>query len=131
VLHHLDLPRAYAELARVLKPDGVVVATEALKHNLVIQAYRKFTPHLRTEWEVDHILGRQEIGMARKYFGDVRVRRFFHLTTLAAMPLTGTKFLEPMRRMLYACDSVLLRLPGLRWQAWMAVFTLSAPRDVP
>src|SRR5574341_1361724 len=51
VLHHLDLRRAYAELARVLKPDGAVICSEALGHNPVIQLYRRLTPGLRTAWE--------------------------------------------------------------------------------
>jgi hypothetical protein len=55
------------------------------------------------------------------------VRGFFHLCTLAAIPLVGTALFEPVRRGLYACDRLLLRVPGLRWQAWMAVFTLGAP----
>ncbi len=33
VLHHLDLQRAYSELARVLKPSGSVLCVEALRHN--------------------------------------------------------------------------------------------------
>jgi SAM-dependent methyltransferase len=128
VLHHLDLDRAYAELARVLKPGGHVICTEALRHNPIIQRYRRRTPHLRTAWEVDHILGKPEIERARRYFDDVRVARFFHLATIAAVPLRGTAVFPGVLRLLEAADAVLLRIPGLKWQAWMAVFVLSRPK---
>ena len=63
VLHHLDFPAAMAEISRVLKPDGQAICTEALGHNPLIHAYRKRTPHLRTSWEVDHIIRREDIQM--------------------------------------------------------------------
>jgi ubiquinone/menaquinone biosynthesis C-methylase UbiE len=127
VLHHLDLDKSYRELARILKMDGQVIATEALRHNMLFHLYRKMTPHLRSEWETEHILGKNEIHMARKYFRDVRVEKFFHLATLAAVPFRNLPIFEPMRRGLVAVDSVLLRLPLLKWQAWMGVFVLGHP----
>jgi len=41
VLHHLDLEKAYRELARILKPEGIVVATEALRHNVFFHCIEK------------------------------------------------------------------------------------------
>ena len=67
-LHHLDLPVAFRELSRILKPDGKLVCTEALRHNPLIHWYRKRTPHLRTQWEVEHILGIPEIESGKDYF---------------------------------------------------------------
>ena len=128
VLHHLDLGKAYAELARILKPTGEVICTEALRHNLAIHAYRKLTPHLRSEWEVDHILGKPEIERARESFDGVKVAKFFHLASIAAVPFRNVPGFDLLRRALDAVDTVLLRIPGLRWQAWMAVFVLSRPR---
>jgi ubiquinone/menaquinone biosynthesis C-methylase UbiE len=37
-LHHVDLHLAFAEMARVLKPDGKAICQEALAHNLLIHA---------------------------------------------------------------------------------------------
>ncbi len=48
VLHHLDLDRAYGEIARVLKPSGHAVFMEPLGHNPFINLYRWVTPKLRT-----------------------------------------------------------------------------------
>ena len=129
VLHHLDLDKAYAEMARILKPHGQVIATEALRHNPLFHLYRKLTPHLRSEWETEHILGKQEIERAKQYFNGVEVPKCFHLATLAAVPFRSLPFFEPLRHALEAFDSLLFKIPGVKWQAWMAVFVLSHPKN--
>lgn len=130
VLHHLNVEKAYRELARILKPQGEVICTEALRHNVFIHLYRKMTPHLRSSWEVNHILGKREIDRARQYFDGVKVVRFFHLTTIAAVPFRNMPIFEPIRRGLELIDSLLLKLPVLKWQAWMVVFILSHPKKI-
>lgn len=128
VLHHLDLDRAYAEIARVLRPDGVVISTEALRHNVMIRAYRRLTPHLRTAWEAEHILGRREIRKAFEHFEEVRVERFFYLFAIAAVPFRRWPLFKPLLKLLGSLDRMVLAIPLVGWQAWMAVFTLSRPR---
>ncbi len=128
VLHHLDLPRAYRELSRVLKPEGEIICTEALRHNLLIHTYRRLTPRLRSAWEIGHILGKPDIDQARRFFDRVEVARFFHLATIAAVVFRRTRVFPVIRATLEAVDRVLLRIPWLRWQAWMAVFVLARPR---
>jgi SAM-dependent methyltransferase len=128
VLHHLDLDKAYAELARILKPAGEIICTEALRHNVLFHTYRKLTPHLRSEWEVAHILGKAEIRRARHYFDGVKVVRFFHLLALLAVPFRRTPVFSLLRRTLDLVDRIVLAVPGIKWQAWMAVFVLSRPR---
>lgn len=128
VLHHLDLDRAYKELARVLRPTGQVIATEALRHNPLFHLYRKRTPDLRSAWETDHILGRVEIKAASEFFDEVGVLRFFHLSSLGAVPFRGTRLFDGVLRSLAAADVALFRIPGVGWQAWMAVFRLASPK---
>jgi ubiquinone/menaquinone biosynthesis C-methylase UbiE len=128
VLHHLDLERAYSELARILKPTGEIICIEALRHNVFIHLYRKMTPHLRTAWETDHILGRAEIEMAEQYFDKVEVAKFFHLATLGAVPFRNSPAFHPLLRTLERIDSALLKAPVIKWQAWMVVFILSQPK---
>jgi SAM-dependent methyltransferase len=126
-LHHLDLDAAFKELSRILKPGGKLVCTEALRHNPVIHWYRKRTPHLRTQWEAEHILGVPEIERGRRYFGSMQLR-FFHLAALAAVPFRKTSAFKPLLSVLEAVDSVLLRIPLVRRNAWIAVIEYSDPK---
>lgn len=125
-LHHLKLKDAYAELARVIKPDGMVICNEALGHNPLIQVYRKATPHLRTEWEVQHILRKEDLSLAKEYFRKVEMH-FFHLLTLAVVPFRKGRHLDVLLRWMERIDGFLLKLPILKWQAWQIVFILSEP----
>ena len=127
-LHHLNLGKAFGEIARVLRPGGKCICTEALGHNPAIHLYRKKTPHLRTGWEVEHILRKKDIMAAHEFFGRVDFLGFYHLATLAAVPLRGTALFKPLLGALEALDDLLLRLPVLKWQAWQVVFVLSEPR---
>lgn len=126
VLHHLDIQKAYPELARVLKPTGEIICDEPLAYNPVIQLYRKMTPHIRTPWEAEHILDKKSIDLARKCFNKVEVR-FFHLATLLAAPFRNLGCFSKILSICEAIDGVLLKLPGLKWLAWQVVFTLSRP----
>jgi ubiquinone/menaquinone biosynthesis C-methylase UbiE len=125
-LHHLDLPAAYAELSRILKPGGKLVCTEALRHNPLIHWYRKRTPHLRTQWEAEHILGIPEIESGRKYFASFEIRTF-HLAALLAVPFRKTFFFKPLLGVLNMIDRVLLNLPLFRRIAWVAVVEYRQP----
>jgi|SRR6185437_12188669 len=127
VLHHMDLSRAYPELARVLKPEGSIVCAEALAHNPVFHAYRKLTPNLRTEFEAEHILRRCDVLKAKDYFNHVEMR-FFHFFTLMAVPFRNTKLFNPLLSVLERVDAFLLNKTPLRWWAWQVLFVLSGPK---
>lgn len=129
VLHHLNIEKAYQELSRVLKPDGKIICDEPLAYNPIFQLYRKLTPRLRTKWEMEHILSRKEIKLAEKYFGKIRTR-FFHLATLFAVPFRNIPFIfKPFLALLGLIDSILLRIPFVRWLSWQIVFILSNPKE--
>jgi len=127
-LHHVNLNKAYSEMARVLKPDGKAICVEALGHNKIIHLYRKLTPHLRTEWEAEHILRKKDIELARKYFNKIEIVGFFHLFTLGAVPFRNLPGFNTILRILEILDTVLLRMPILKWQAWQVVYVLSKPK---
>lgn len=127
-LHHLHLEKAYAEMARVLRPAGAAICQEALVHNPIIHLYRKLTPHLRTAWEVKHILGKKQIELAKNYFHQVDILGFYHLATLLAVPFRTTKIFNPVLTFLEKIDNVLLNIPGIKWLSWCAVFILSKPK---
>ncbi len=126
-LHHLELNSAFRELARIVKPRGRVICTEALRHNPLIHRYRNRTPHLRTAWEVEHILGAPEIYSGRQWFGEIQVR-FFHLAALGAVPFRKTGLFGGLLWFLDGVDNLLLRIPGLGKYAWIAVILYSKPK---
>jgi SAM-dependent methyltransferase len=127
ILHHLDLARSYAEIARVLKPGGTAVFTEPLGHNPAINAYRNRTPELRTVDE--HPLLMPDLELARSSFEQVDAR-FFTLAPLAAIPLRNRRGFERLVARLEGVDRWLFRLvPPLRRHAWMVGMTLSRPRS--
>jgi ubiquinone/menaquinone biosynthesis C-methylase UbiE len=128
-LHHVDLNRAMPELARVLKPEAEMICVEALRHNPLIHWYRKRTPHLRTEWEVEHILGVEELAVLRKYFHEVEVK-FFHLAALASVPFRKTFLFKPLRSMLDLIDRVMLNNQIIGKYAWIMIVTIKKPRKL-
>ena len=130
VLHHLDIKRAYPELARVLKPEGEIICDEPLKYNPLIQLYRRKTPHLRTKWETEHILRKKDLDLSKHHFGKLEIR-FFHLATLVAVPFRKSACFNFILSTLEAVDSVLLKTPLLKWMAWQVVFVLSQPKKSP
>jgi ubiquinone/menaquinone biosynthesis C-methylase UbiE len=127
MLHHLDLAKAYRELFRILKPGGRILGVEALGHNPIIQLYRNRTPHLRTEWEKNHILRKQDILKAEEFSFELGRVRYWHLLALAAVPLHKSFFAKPCLGILNALDRILLRLPGVRLLAWQVTFELIKP----
>lgn len=130
VLHHLDLEAAYQELARVLKPAGVIVCMEALDHNPIIRLYRARTPHLRTEWEAKHILTVPQIRASSRYFKDCQVT-FYYLFAILAVPFRNLRIFPYLTRVLNAADRILLRWPLFSRLAWQAVFVLRDPQPPP
>ena len=125
ILHHLDLRRSFSTIARVLKPEGKAFFLEPLGHNPIVNLYRKRTPALRTVDE--HPLLKADYHLAQEYFKEVSITPAV-LLPLAAVPLLKFRGGENARRMLAACDEVLLKLPWFRWQAWTSIWTFSGPK---
>jgi SAM-dependent methyltransferase len=125
ILHHLDVEKAYREIARLLRPGGYAIFLEPLGYNPFINLYRRLTPALRTPDE--HPLTLQDLELAERYFAEVRVV-YYYLTTLLALPIARTRFGKTVIRGANAVDRALFRwIPALRPLAWYAVIELSAP----
>ena len=125
VIHHLELDRAYAELARVLRPGGSAIFVEPLGHNPLINLYRRRTPTLRTPDE--HPLMMRDLTAAERHFGVVRAR-FFHLASLLAVPLRGSAAFDNALELFENTDRALFRtLPFARRYAWQVAIEFSRP----
>jgi SAM-dependent methyltransferase len=127
ILHHLDLNKAYSEIARTLKPGGHAIFMEPLAYNPVINLYRRLTPDMRTPDE--HPLTMADLKLANTYFDYVDVR-YFSLATLAAIPFRNVRWLfGRLLNGLEAVDRGLFKLiPFTRRYAWQVVIVLGAPK---
>ena len=128
-LHHLDLDRAYSEIARVLRPGGLAVFMEPLGHNPLINLYRWLTPNLRQPGH--RPLTVADLAAAKRHFARVTPHHF-GLQSLAAVPFHGWKI---FRRLLGACEAadaaLFRRLPFMRRYAWQVVLVLQEPIKQP
>ena len=126
IIHHLDIQKAYSELARVLTPDGAAIFLEPLGHNPLINWYRKRTPHLRTPDE--HPLIISDLINARQFFQEVEFN-FFHLTSLVTVPFRDFYYFTKLLKMFDKIDSTMFKLfPFSRKYAWAVIITLQNPR---
>lgn len=126
IVHHLDVRKALAQVARVLRPDGEALFFEPMGHNPIINLYRRLTPRLRTADE--HPLLTTDLAAMHEYFASVEAR-FFHLSSLAAAPLAHSRLFTPVAGALERFDGWLFEhVPRARKHAWVAVVRLSSPR---
>jgi ubiquinone/menaquinone biosynthesis C-methylase UbiE len=126
-LHHVDLRATLKELARVLKPNAEMVCVEALRHNPLIHLYRKKTPHLRTEWEVEHILGVESLEIMKIFFNEVNVK-FFHLASLALVPIRKTRLFPVLLPVFNKIDEILLSNQIIGKYGWIMIVELKEPK---
>lgn len=123
ILHHLDLEKSYAAIARVLRPGGAAIFLEPLAHNPLINLYRRMTPHLRTEDE--HPLTMRDLRAARRHFDDVRLRYFTLLSMGALAAARAPRFFQPMLNGLDKADRALFRaIPAAGRWAWTAAMVM-------
>jgi SAM-dependent methyltransferase len=125
ILHHLDLDRSCAEIARVLRPEGSAIFSEPLGHNPLINLYRRFTPAQRTDDE--HPLRMSDLRLAKRHFAGVEAW-YFHLFAIAATPFQTTRFFATLLGTLDRLDQSLLhRFAPSRKYAWLVVLRFTGP----
>lgn len=126
ILHHLDLDRSFAEVARLLRPGGRAVFREPLGSNPAISLYRRLTPSMRTADE--HPLEWSDFDAARRWFNRVDTN-VFHCFSVAATPIRSLPGGRAVSDVLDRFDSWLFsRIPAARRLAWIVVIELSGPR---
>ncbi|MBE9046133.1 class I SAM-dependent methyltransferase [Pleurocapsales cyanobacterium LEGE 10410] len=124
ILHHLDLNLAIDSIVKVLKPNGKAIFLEPLGHNVVINLYRRLTPSIRSEDE--HPLLDRDLAFFGQHFRQINIK-YFYLTSLAASFIAGKPGFNTVLKSLELLDSVLLKLPIVKKQAWMVLIELSEP----
>ena len=124
ILHHLDLNLAMDSIVKVLQPNGKAIFVEPLGHNFLINLYRRLTPSIRSEDE--HPLLDKDLAFFKQHFHQVNIR-YFYLTSLGASFIAGKPGFNFALKSLELLDSALLKLPGIKKQAWMVLIELSQP----
>lgn len=105
LLHHLDLPRSFSEICRVLRPNGQLLFREPLGTNPLIQAYRAMTPQARTRDE--RPFTRADLALMKKHFTLTEVR-WYGMTALVAAWVQ----VPALRRALTRIDGALSKTPA-------------------
>lgn len=126
----LDLNSALPELARVLKPDGLLIGIETFGHNPFTNLKRKINKITgkRTGWAAEHIFRMQDLEKAKNYFKKTEVK-YFHLISWLVFPFLGLPGTAIILKMLEILDRILLTLPFLRKYAFKVVFVFSQPKN--
>ncbi len=101
ILHHLDLPLAYKEILRVLRPGGRAIFMEPLGDNPGAKLLRALTPTTRTADE--KALSRNNIVQADCLFAGSS-HLFFNLVSVPTALLTSLTPLGPDNFLLRAAD---------------------------
>lgn len=125
----LDLKQALPELARILKPGGILLGIETFGHNPFTNLKRRLNriTGKRTNWAVSHIFRVEDLEEAKKYFGKIETR-FFHLTSWLTFPFLGIPGMRYILNCMEAVDGVFLKIPFLRKYAFKIVFLFSEPK---
>lgn len=113
VLHHLELDRFGAALARKLRRGGVARFVEPAQGNVLLRAFRKLTPHLRTPDE--HPFDDDSIATLSRHV-EVHIRHHALLRPFLPMLFLNHRLATRFARW---ADDRLLRLKPLQGQAWL------------
>lgn len=127
-LSYLELDKAYAELQRVLKKDGLLIVVDTLGHNPLFNLNRKkyVKSGVRQKYHYDHIMTINRIYHAKNYFGKISVKYFDLFTSIAYLleKYHVSSILLPFLRFF---DVIILSLPSFNKLALKFVSVMSEP----
>lgn len=126
ILHHLEIPKAVAELHRVLKPRGEALFAEPLGTNPLINLYRRLTPQYRTPDEAPIDVGalRGQLAAFSRFEHHDQLLLATAALALAYVPgMSGAA--RAAQRWLMRVDDVVLRVaPWAGSWAWYSILCL-------
>lgn len=126
ILHHVILENAMPEIVRVLKKGGRAVFLEPLRHNPILEGYRRLTPHLRSPSE--KALSIRDLEKIGSYFQKWHHQEFIFLSalpTLIKAMLHKKNGLENISNRLQKMDRFLARkTPFISKYYWETVIIL-------
>jgi SAM-dependent methyltransferase len=110
-LHHLlfDLPMAVAEIATLLKPDGVGYFVEPMANSSVLQRIRRMVPVIAYKSDDERQLKYEDLDALRTHVPTLELYHAFLFERLHR--IIGNRFRRPLRRIDYY---VMRWLPFLR-----------------
>jgi ubiquinone/menaquinone biosynthesis C-methylase UbiE len=126
----VDIKTALPELARILKPDGVLIGIETFGHNPLanFNRSRNVKSGKRTAWAAAHIFNNEGIELAEKYFAKIEIE-YFHFLSWLLIPLIGRSWGKRLFDFAEIFDRQFLKIPFLKKYAFKVVFEFSQPKN--
>jgi ubiquinone/menaquinone biosynthesis C-methylase UbiE len=123
-LHHLDLEKAYAEIARVLKPGGKALFMEPMYDHPVLRIIRLLTPNAHSADE--RPLSLNDMAKSKNWFRTYSHREHFLFSVCCApVHLFGKRIALAVLGTGDRFDQLLMRLmPSLRRFGWLAMMEM-------
>ncbi len=146
VIHHVhDRSALFRQVVLALKPGGRFFSIDPVAYNPVIKQYRRMATEVRTPDESP--LEKADLALAAKFFPDLEHREFWIATLALFLKYALWDRVHPNQdrywkrilretdstlvwwKPLRALDTVLTRIPGLRWWAWNMVMWGTKPKN--
>ncbi|MCU0652662.1 MAG: class I SAM-dependent methyltransferase [Candidatus Pacebacteria bacterium] len=124
----IDIEKAFPEMARILRPGGMLIGIETFGHNPLANANRarNVRSGKRTAWAASHIFNEKGVALARKYFTQVHVE-YFHLFDWVLFPVSGRPWGRLLLDVAEPFDRLFLKIPFLKKYAFKVVFEFTGP----
>ena len=104
LLHHMDLPKTFSQVQRVLKSDGVLIFREPLGINPLFQIYRLLSPSARTDDERPFNL--KDLRLMNSFF-ELKTVQWYGFTNISSAFLKSNL----LRSLLTNIDNILSKTP--------------------